>query len=330
MSKPKILYVTQPMEGKKKNCGIGIMGDLIGSALQQNTKYEFKILYADWWQVIIDTVNTFNPDVIIYNYAPGTTPWMDMEWPRNTISVPQIRMMHDMHQKLADEYIPENHAGWQYIIADDPSVIGNDHVFVTNRLIPDFATAEYEDIGVPIIGFQGFGAPHKGLLKLAHQIQKEFDEAVFRVHMPFGYYEDLYWGREGSNALARAQELRECITNPNIKLEISHDMLPTADIVNWLAKNTINCYFYDYLDLCGLASSPDYALASKRPIALSKSYQFRHFWGIEPSIFIEDKSIKEIIEQGTAPLEYYYKAYSKESVINDYDSILQKILCKNS
>lgn len=326
MHLPKILFVTQTNEGKFKNCGIGLIGDLIGSALKTHPKYNFMILHASNWHQIIEAYNSFLPQAIIYNYAPGTTPWMDEIYPRNIIPVPQLRMMHDMHQKLADEYVPENHANWQYIIADDPSVKGNDHVFVTNRLMPDFATVEYEDLGVPIIGFQGFGPPHKGLSKLANQIQQEFDEAIFRVHMPYGFFEDYYSGVEGYNALARAQEIRDIITNPKIKLEFSHELKSTNDIVNWLAKNTINCYFYDYLDLAGLASSPDYALASKRPIALTKSYQFRNYWGIEPSIFIEDKTIKQIIEQGTSPLEYYYKAYSKESVLNDYDVILKKVL----
>lgn len=325
-SKPKILFVTQSLDGDARACGIGLIGALLGQALLTHETYNFDIIYTNHWNEIIEKVNSFNPDAIIYNYAPGSTPWLDEEHPRSSITVPQLRIMHDMYQKLADEYTPEKNFGWKYIIADDPSVTGNDMVFTTNRLIPEFTKYVYQEQDIPIIGFQGFGAPHKGLHKLAHKIQEEFDEAIFRLHIPCGYFEDLYGGVKGYNAYARAREIREIITKPGITVEITHDLMETNELVDWLAHNTINCYFYDYLNLAGIASSPDYALAAKRPIALTKSHQFRNFWNIQPSIFIEDKSIKEIIQQGTEPLEYYYKAYSKESVLQDYDRILRKVL----
>jgi hypothetical protein len=328
--KHKILFVTQTL-GAKAACGIGLIGKLIGETLMRSQNYEFHMLYTDTQQETALKINELQPRVVIYNYAPGTTPWMDAPGIRDYFSdIIHIRIMHDMFQRLADEYRPEHHAGWQYIIADDPSVTETPHVFITNRLIPDPAQHEYQDTGVPVIGFQGFGPPHKGIARLAHQIQAEFDEAVFRLHIPFGFYEDLIHGRAGSNALARVAEVNSIITKPGIRLEFSHDLWETDQVVEWLAQNTINCYFYDYLDGCGIASSPDYALAARRPIALTKSHQFRNFWNVEPSIFIEDKSIKEIIAQGTAPLEPFYTAYSAASVIADYERILDTLIAKHS
>jgi hypothetical protein len=211
------------------------------------------------------------------------------------------------------------------LLADDPSVVGNDNVFITNRLIPPGPTVEYVEPAKPIIGFQGFGPPHKGIAKLAHMVQDEFDEAVLRLHIPFGYYEDLIHGFKGSNAYARVQEVKQIITKPGIEVIATHDLLETQEIVNLLAQNTINCYFYDYLDGCGIASSPDYALAAKRPIAVTRSHQMRNFWDI-PEVLIENSSIKEIIARGTAPLDPLYKAYSKESVWADYSAMLQKLI----
>jgi len=323
--KNRVLFVTQTL-GYKAACGIGIIGKLLGDTLIKHPDYEFKVVYTDDWGPVFDAVNQFNPQAIIYNYAPGTTPWMDNPTPRSQISVPQVRIMHDMYQRLADEFHPDNHAGWQYLLADDPSVVGNDRVFITNRLLPPTSTHVYRDGPKPIIGFQGFGPPHKGIARLARQVQEEFDEAILRLHIPFGYYEDLIHGYAGSNANARVQEVKGIITKPGIEVQFSHDLMETDDIVNWLAQNTINCYFYDFLDGAGIASSPDYALASRRPIAMTKSHQFRNFWNIQPSIFIEDKSIKEIIAQGTAPLEPLYKAYSAESVYADYSAMLQRLI----
>jgi len=324
--KSRVLFVTQTL-GHKAACGIGLIGKLIGETLEQHPDYDFKVLYTDeYGDEFVSAVNDWQPDCLIYNYAPGTTGWMDQPQVRMQIPVPQVRIMHDMYQRLSDEFHPDNHAGWQYLLADDPSVVGNDRVFITNRLLPPTSTHVYQDGPKPIIGFQGFGPVHKGIARLAEKVQEEFDEAIFRLHIPFGYYEDLIHGYQGSNAYARVEEVKSIITKPGIELQFSHDLKETHDIVDWLAHNTINCYFYDYLDGCGIASSPDYALAARRPIALTRSHQFRNFWNIEPSIFIEDKSIKEIIAQGTAPLEPLYTAYSRESVWADYSRMLERLI----
>jgi len=323
--KPRVLFVTQTL-GDKAACGIGLIGNLIGNTLITHQEYEFQVLYTDGWSDVMAAYNSWQPSAIIYNYAPGTTPWMDQPHPRSEITVPQVRIMHDMYQALADSYDPHNNYGWQYILADDPSVVGNDHVFITNRLLPPTTTHVYQDGDKPIIGFQGFGPPHKGIARLARKVQEEFDEAILRLHIPFGYYEDLIHGYAGSNANARVQEVKSIITKPGIELQFSHELMETDEVVDWLAHNTINCYFYDYLDGAGIASSPDYALAARRPIAMTKSHQFRNFWNVDPSIFIEDKSIKEIIAQGTAPLEKLYRDYSAESVLADYAAMLRKLI----
>lgn len=323
--KHRILFVTQTL-GEKAACGIGIIGKLIGETLQQHPNYEFDVLYCDSPNEVMQKLHEWEPRVAIYNYAPGTTPWMNDRTMRAPFpNIKHVRIMHDMHQGIATTFHPALHQGWEYLLADDPSVVGNDHVFITNRLIPPGPTVEYVEPAKPIIGFQGFGPPHKGIARLAHKVQEEFDEAVLRLHIPFGYYEDLIHGYKGSNAYARVAEVKQIITKPGIDVEFSHDLLETQEIVNLLAQNTINCYFYDYLDGCGIASSPDYALAAKRPIAVSRSHQMRNFWGI-PEVLIENNSIKEIIARGTAPLEPLYKAYSKESVWADYSAMLEKLI----
>jgi hypothetical protein len=252
-----------------------------------------------------------------------------MDHPQMRAPFPNIkhaRIMHDMSQPIADSFRPEANHGWQFIIADDPSVKETKHVFTTNRLLPGAPTVSYVEPEKPIIGFQGFGPPHKGIARLAHKVQEEFDEATLRLHIPFGFYEDLIHGYKGSNAYARANEVKQIITKPGIDVIITHDLLDTQQIIDLLAQNTINCYFYDYLDGCGLASSPDYALAAKRPIAVTRSHQMRNYWDLEPSVLIENSSIKQIIANGTTPLEPLYKAYSKESVWQDYTRVVNAML----
>jgi hypothetical protein len=323
--KPRVLFVTQTL-GDKAACGIGLIGKLIGETLEKHPDFEFKVLYADEWSTVYEANSQFQPQVIIYNWHVDTTVWLNDPASRLPISVPQLCMVHDWHQGLTDTFSSgSSHHGFEYIITDDPSVVGNEHVFITNRLLPPSSKLTYQEGPVPIIGFQGFGAPHKGIARLAHTIQSEFDEAIFRLHIPFGYYEDLRNGSTGSYALVRVAEVNDIIKNPKIKVEVSHELWETVQVVDWLSQNTINCYFYDYLDGAGIASSTDYGLAAGRPIALTRSHQMRNFWNT-PEIFIENKTLKQIIEQGTTPLEPYYEAYSVENVYRDYTRILNNLL----
>lgn len=325
----KVLFVTQGMDGHRAACGIGLMGRVVGETLLDHPKYKFELLYADDYATIESKVQEFDPCAIIYNYAPGTTPWMDhaIEERRRLSHIKHFRMMHDMHQGIADSFRPENNYGWEYIIADDPTVRETNHVFITNRLLPAKPTKSYVETGVPIIGFQGFSSihtnDHKGIRKVAHQVVQEFDEAIIKLHIPFGYYGDPH----GHAARARVEEVKSIIASkPGIRVEASFDLLDTQEVIDFLAQNTVNCYFYDYLDGAGLASSPDYALAARRPIAVTRSHQMRNFWNLEPTVLIEQTNLRTIIQNGTKPLESLYEAYSKESVHNDYARILDKIL----
>jgi len=324
----KILFVTQTMHGTRAACGIGLIGKLIGETLLKHPEFKFELLYADDFQTIEHKVKEFEPAAIVYNYAPGTTPWMDYgKGNRDAMSdIKHIRIMHDMHQGIANAYHPESNYGWQYIIADDPTITETNYVFATNRLLPPGPRTNYVDTGIPVIGFQGFSSIHgefKGIRRLAYQVAMEFDHAIIRLHIPYGFYGDP----AGYAAQTRVHEVRSIVAHkPGIQVLASHELLSTQEIVDLLTTNTVNCYFYDYLDGAGLASSPDYALAAGRPIAVARSHQMRHFWNLQPSILIEQNSLRKIIDNGLEPLKTLYEDYSPDSVYKDYSRILKKIL----
>jgi len=317
----KVLYVNQTL-GHKQACGIGIIGDLIADTLVNSNRYNFKIVYADEPNIVRREIDD-NTVAIIYHYSKGSTPWVDynlllQEYP----DLKHIKTHHDMTQDLIDSFSPDRHGGFNYIIADDPTLTSSENVFTTQRLIPPYLPIVEYDSEAPVIGFQGFGPKHKGFHRLVNQVQQEFDEAIIRVHIPAGYYGDP----KGINARKRVNEMRSMVTKPNISIVASHDFLSIQDLIDLLAQNTINCYFYDYLDGCGLASSPDFAMAARRPIAITRSHQFRNLWPLKPSIQIEDRSLKQIIASGLKPLLPLYDAYTPENVIRDYERILDFIL----
>lgn len=322
MTIEKILFVTQTL-GHKEACGIGLIGRLLGETLVKSKKYSFEILYTDSEKELENKIIEISPKVIIYNYHPHTTPWVHKQTLRNRFStIIHIMLHHDVHQQMIDSYIPSKHFGFKYIVSADPCLKGNDHVFLVNRLIPPYQPKPYVDRDIPVIGFQGFGPRHKSFHKIAEKVQEEFEEAIIRLHIPFSFYRDPM----GNEAKNRVAEVMSIIKKPGIKVEASHDLLSTQQLIEFLSQNTINCYFYDALPNTGLASSPDYALAARRPIAVTKSHQLRNFIELRPSICIEENSLKNIISLGTAPLEVLYNSYAEENVLNDYEKTIDYII----
>jgi hypothetical protein len=320
----KILFVTQTL-GFKAACGVGLYGKLWADTLVDLEKYKFIPLFTDSLEETIDKIREIQPVIVIYNFHNGTSQWMSHSVLRQTFpNVKHVGIHHDMVQSMINNFDTNRFGGFDYYIIANPSVTGNDQVFVVNKLLPSGPTIPYVESQLPIIGYQGFGFGHKGIARLAQQVNQEFDKCLFRLHIPYSWFED----RDGHQTAQRVAEIRSLITKPGIKLEFSHDLIDTQELVDWLSQNTINCYLYDFPYDAGLASAPDYALAARRPIAVSRNHMMKHFHSLQPSVVLDDSSIKQIIANGTAPLEPLYRAYSKESFLSDWTNVLTRILSK--
>jgi len=318
-----ILFVSQEIENKTI-CGIGVIGNLIGQTVAKSKKHNVTHIFSDSPEKVINFYNDHKPEIIFYNFAGPTMPWVtDNSW-RVNLDCQHVLVYHDGNQNLADSFLPDHWFGIKYMVTDDPTLDthGSKNFFTTRRLIvPLSPTKKYVETDVPVIGFQGQLVPHKGLDRMVAQVQNEFKKAKIRLHCPHYHYGsgEHVWRATLQNTLAN-------LTNPDIEVEISTEIFTDQQIVDFLAENTVNCYFYDYLDQCGLASSPDYALAAKRPFCISRSFQFRHFWNTEPSILIENTTIKNVIENGMKPFDKYYEEYTVENVVKDYENIIDTIL----
>ena len=316
-----IIFVTQTVSGKP--CGVGLVGKLIGESLIKSSKYNFHLVYTDEESLLLNKINEVNPKIIIYNFHDQTTAWVKTTFIRDIYKdIKHVMLHHDVNQNFINNYDSRNNYNFEYVVSPDPTLSASNNIFTVNRLMPNCDPDTYIESEIPIIGFQGFGAPHKGICKIVQQVMNEFDEAIIRLVIPPAYY-----GSNINEATLRVAEAREMAKHkPCIKIEASHEFLNKEEVVKFLSRNTINCYFYDYLDGAGLATSPDYALAAKRPIAVTKSHQLRNFIGINPSICIEDNSLKDIISFGTDPLKNLYELYSEKNVIKDYEIVMEKIL----
>jgi hypothetical protein len=309
---------------REKQCGIYQYGANITRALQKSSRYAFAYAECTTQEELHQAVVQTNPSAIIYNYYPATMPWLTAAMTRQ-YKVPQLGVMHEVTQREADEATPEM---FDYHLCPDPTLIENNpYVLKTLRLIPSYLNYQCLPERVTIGSF-GFGFGDKGFERLVETVQQEFDEARIRLHIPFNPLCAV--DVKGRNfVLETTDRCRGLVFKPGIKLDINHEFLTKQELLDFLGSNTINAFFYDAHKDRGISSCIEYALAVQRPIAITRCGMFRHVSNVNPSICIEDSSLKQIIENGVAPLVPFYNDWSKEKFILNYEQILDRVLAMN-
>jgi glycosyltransferase involved in cell wall biosynthesis len=302
-------------------CGIHEYGINITQALQKSSRYSFAYVECSSQEQMHDAIIKTSPSAIIYNYYPKTMPWLTSQMTRK-YGVPQLGVMHEVTQEEADKV---THEMFDYHLCPDPTLVENNpYVFKTPRLIPPYLNYQWAP-DIVTIGSFGFGVGDKGFERLVAIVQQEFDEAKIRLHMPFNDVVD----KEGRvYALATAERCRRIATKPGIKLAINHGFLSKQQLLDFLAGNTLNAFFYDTHKHRGISSTIEFALAVQRPIAITKCGMFRHVYSVSPSICIEDSSLKQIIANDIAPLVPFYNEWSGPNFILAYERILDRVLHK--
>lgn len=308
---------------KQKNCGVYQYGVNIVRALQKSIRYSFIYAECSNETELENFVIQSNPSVIIYNYYPETMSWLSCQVTRKYKAV-QLGIMHEVTQEEADQATQEM---FDYHLCPDPTLAENNpHVFKTPRLIIPYLNTTFLP-NIPTIGSFGFGFSDKGFDKLVETVQDEFDRARIVIYMPFN---DLIDPEGKTHALATAKRCKSLLRKKGIQLKINHSFLATHRLLDFLASNTLNAFFYDVHKHRGISSCLDHALAVQRPIAITKSGMFRHLWNTDSSICIEDSSLRNIIDNGISPLVHFYNEWSEDSFILEYEKILDRVLDKES
>jgi SAM-dependent methyltransferase len=301
-----------------QRCGMHQFGKNTSDALSCSSRYQFCLVECASDNTgsieLLNALQKYNPVAVIYHWCPMIMPWLNDDLFRHV-----------------DKYIPglkhlaivQDHCApfdWlDAFIHVDPSLTEKKPHYRVGRLIPNYISRNEPTNN--IIGSFGFGCKHKNYQKIVEQVNKEFNEAIIRFHIPFNHYGDPK-GRQASLLLEECRKLAK----PGIIIEANHKFLDKETLLDWLASNTVNCFFFDKCDGRGISSSIDFALAVRRPIAITESHMFRHILKAEPSIIIDDSSLKQIISYGTKPLEPFYQQWTKENLIKDYERIIDEVL----
>ena len=335
------------MSHKKAQCGVYEFGKNITDVLQHSQRYQFIRVECSSLVELQTAIAENAPAAIIYNYMPSVFPWIatriSHKLYRNNIAsiqIPQIGVIHEITQYVADtatNYKKKLLLGvsnfgvsnlsnslFDFYIAPDPTLLLlNPYVYKTVRLIPSYKN-NFPVPSKPVIGSFGFGTPSKEFEKVVQLVQQEFDEAVIRFNIPAADFGD----KNGVNERIISEKCKALITKPGIQLIVTHDFLDNKDMLDFLAKNTINVFLYKDTTSGGLSSAIDNAMSVQRPVAVSDSIMFRHVFDAEPSICITKNNLKTIIQNGFTPLQKHYNEWNAGNILWEYERILNSVFVK--
>jgi hypothetical protein len=257
------------------------------------------------------------PDIILYNfYTSATMPWLTPEkiasW---RTRFKQTCLFHE---------VPIAHMGFDLVFHQDPDDTMTPYYKLARPIpiyTPDVYTT-YISNPYPVIGSFGFGLGGKGFGRIAALASQQFEKAHLRFNIPYAHFGDI----DGRGAHDWARHIIGCVTNENITVEISHDFMDEPQLLHWLAQNDMNAFLYDENYGRGISGTLDYALAVRRPIAITKSWQFKHIWNIDNSFLVENNTLDSILQRGVGHLEKFHTLWGdtpvRESFERGFDTLV--------
>jgi len=312
----KILIINNSI----KPCGIQQWAERIPKILKASKKFDFVYRMVIREEDIIKEITDVNPDIVLYNYNPSTLPYLTKETLSQFKNIKHVAIIHEGYS------IEENIVGFDYFIymiarTNVKQEIFNNTFSIPIRYLLKYS-GEYPNNPITTIGSFGFGFPSKRFDYIVEKVNEEFDTANIRFSISNSFHGDV-------NGFVTDETIKLClskITKPGITLSVNREFLTDGQVLEFLAGNDINCFFYDASKTDGIAGSTDFALSVKRPIAVTKVPMFEHLYNIVPSICVEDSSIKEILSRGIEPLQPIYNTFSNENFVSSFERILEIII----
>ena len=312
----KILFISR----KAERCGVADYGRRVNAALQKSSLFETHWAEIESAQEYVEWYNKVLPDLVLYNYYPVILPFVTDEFLAPIRHIPHVTVYHEVGFAFTPNAIIDIDSTKE----DRPT----ENYFTSPRpLFEDINFKNFPPNEVPTIGSFGFGFPDKNFPKIAELVCSQFDKAKIRLNTPFATFGDA----EGDRAKAEVEKMRQIISNSgkDIELEVTHDFLEHETLLNFLRQNDINIFLYDPHQTRSLSGSIDYALSVRKPIGISRSWMFRHINWVNPSIYVDERPLKDIIEDGIEPLKPIYEKHSNKALLEKYEYALTKIFNRN-
>lgn len=169
---------------------------------------------------------------------------------------------------------------------------------------------------IPVIGTFGFATKGKGFQHVVEAVNKEFDNAVVKINIPYGDF--VPNSKEYADFLAKL-----CIqkAKKGIEVIVTNDFMDKEQLIKWCASNTLNCFLYDR-NMPGLSATTDQAIVAERPLAVSDNDTFRHITSYikpYPSWSLQDSITKSILL-----VKQMKEEWSAENFVKKYEILLQQ------
>ncbi len=305
----KILFVNT----REPKCGVhqygeslfAVLAHYIGPSEDHNIAGGSYVGYHEF----MSAADHYKPDVVIYNWQAGIGGWMGgAPFP---LKAKQVFVYHDLEA---------NFDKFDAILFSDPTMANHRNWHSIGRPLRSPISVTPRNSEVPVIGINGFiGAWAQ--VAFSH-IANTFERCHIRMHLPYAAYGDSIGDMARSAAQECVRSMPEGFTH-----EINHDFMDWDDLVLWLSRNDINCYLRDTsMHWRGVSSACDAAMCARRPIAVNGCNAFRHMHDCEPSIKVEDRSIREIMQTGLAPLIKKYNEYDPKVVGGQVMKVLESLV----
>lgn len=252
-----------------------------------------------------------------FNYHPSTMAWLDTS---KLKKLPGLVMTMILEVLPNDPFVmcPDNHFDG-YCVLDPTLKSRNKKVFPFPRPLDSFPSAEkYVEKDIPVIGSFGFATRGKGFQHVVEAVNKEFDQAIIKINIPFGDF--VPDSKRYANYLG---DLCRNTAKKGIDVIVSHDYMSKTQLINWCSQNTLNCFLYDR-NIPGLAATTDQAIVSGRPLSVSENDTFRHILAYIPPY--PDISLKGSIDKSLPWIKQMQSDWSPATFATKFENMLEKLL----
>jgi len=280
-----------------KECGVQQLGSRVYELIRNSPKINYIYREIDDINKYNEVMEQLNPEYIIYNWHIATMPWLTKQIINEHSRQKHYIIFHERGSlfEVYDKYL---FLGGESV--RNPTVPLEKSIFLPRPLLE--YTGDYKVNDVFTVGSFGFGFWQKGFHNLTKIVNDTLKGSILNLHLPISYYADT----AGTQTQAVIDKCRS--QAKDITLNITQDFLTNDEILEFLAGNDINAFFYVEENSDGISSVIDYALSVKRPIIISNCEMFRHI--TRNDILIEESSIADVYKRGVKPLKELYKKWS--------------------
>lgn len=298
----------------KSQCGVYEIGKRIYGLISPYIPMDYFEIPNDCPQAkkYLDVVDKFSPNKIIYNYYPGTMPWLNCELMSYT-RADHYAIIHDPLDPGFIQQVTNSFRAW--MIHDQTNMLPSRNKFKTFRPIPRFENKN-PPTKMLTIGSHGFNiSPWKMFDKMISIINEQVSCASINFNIT-----NATFGGGGINDRI-IDQWRKLITKKDIYLNVTTEYFPEeSDVINFLAKNTINMYFYNPPHpFIGVGGSADLAVAAQTSLVVNDTYMYRH---LHEKLGFYNNDLLEKTHNRSKVIELYNE-WNPEAIAKDYKDMLQ-------